>query len=990
MGNLEELKKGFETAYIDGNVVSSDAYKPRFVFNNIDKGEKVISSVEEELLHCDEFEISVAFITMGGITPLLQTLKELEQKHIPGKILTTNYLSFSEPKALKKLNELTNIEIKMFDSDAANNGFHTKGYIFKKEEIYRIIIGSSNLTKTALTSNFEWNTKIISTENGEVASAIKEEFNDLWNSKYALSFDKFYDNYNQKYEIIKKQKLLANDGNLISFVKYTLEPNFMQLQFVQNLKQLLEQNEERALLVSATGTGKTYASAFAMRELGFKRVLFLVHRNQLAIQAREAYKNVFDSSITMGIVGGGHAEYDADYIFATVETLSRDSHLFEYEKDAFDCIILDEAHHSPSGMYQKVMDYFTPRLFLGMTATPDRRDDGNSGKNVYEIYNHKIALEIRLQQALEEDLLCPFHYFGITDLSTIDDDIFTDKKLSLEDFNKLTSDERVKHIVEKAEYFGYSGSRVKGLIFCSRVEESKKISEKLNELGLRTIALNGDAREAERVEAFERLAMEECEATEKKQPLDYIVSVDILNEGVDIIEVNQVIMLRPTQSPIVFIQQLGRGLRKAYGKEYVVVLDFIGNYKNNFMIPIALSGDRTYNKDTIRKYVMEGSRMIPGASSVHFDEVARKKIFQAIDKMSTTRNMLKEKYYALKDKLGRIPTILDFYDHGEIDPMLFIEYSGSYDKFVRSNDKEYKTKFSEEQELILEFISNMVVNGKRPHELIMLKKLLTEPSFDKKKIKKALEEIGEKYKEEDYISACNVIAKNFINSSGDKAKYKSLEIINVNDAKMESAQRAIQFGDSLKNLAFNTEIRNLIEYGLKRFNDIYSDHDDNNFVLYQKYSRKDVCRILNWEKDVSSTVYGYRIKYNTCPIFVTYEKADDISATTRYLDAFERISDNPVVYSNKIFSWMTRNRVSLDSKESEAIIHSKENGLRIMLFLKKSDGEGTDFYYMGNVKPVDWKEETISDGKGKELPIMNFKFEMEHEVRTDIFDYFLA
>lgn len=990
MGNLEELKKGFVTAYIDGTVVSSDAYKPRFVFNNVDKGEKVISSVEEELLHCDEFEISVAFITMGGITPLLQTLKELEEKNIPGKILTTNYLSFSEPKALKKLNELKNIELKMFDSDAANNGFHTKGYIFKKEEIYRIIIGSSNLTKTALTSNYEWNTKIISTEQGEIASAIKQEFNDLWASKYALSFDDFFSNYNEKYEIIKKQRQVANEGNLISFVKYTLEPNSMQLQFVQNLRELLEQNEERALLVSATGTGKTYASAFAMRELGFKKVLFLVHRNQLAVQAREAYKNVFDSSISMGIVGGGHAEYDADFIFATVETLSRDSHLFEYEKDAFDCIILDEAHHSPSGMYQKIMDYFTPRLFLGMTATPDRRDDSENGKNVYEIYNHKIALEIRLQQALEEDLLCPFHYFGITDLSSIDDEIFKEQKLSLEDFNKLTSDERVKHIIEKANYFGYSGSRVKGLIFCSRVEESRRISEKLNEFGLRTIALNGDAKESERVEAFERLAMEECEATDKKQPLDYIISVDILNEGVDIVEVNQVIMLRPTQSPIVFIQQLGRGLRKAYEKEYVVVLDFIGNYKNNFMIPIALSGDRTYNKDTIRKYVMEGSRMIPGASSVHFDEVARKKIFQSIDKMSTTKNMLKEKYYALKDRLGYIPSILDFYNHGEIDPMLFIEYSGTYDKFVRNIDKEYKIFFTEDQELILEFISNMVVNGKRPHELIMLKELLIQDSFDKVNIKNALEEIGEQYKEEDYVSACNVISKNFINSPGDKAKYKYLDIVNINDAKTESAQRAKIFKESLNSKVFEAEIWNLIEYGLKRFNDIYMDHDENNFVLYQKYSRKDVCRILNWEKDVSSTVYGYMLKNETCPLFVTYEKSEDISVTVKYRDEFEKIAENPVVFSNKIFSWMSKNNRTIDSEEIQKIINSQKSGLRVLLFIKKSDGEGNDFYYMGKVKPISWSQETIKNEKGKDIPIVNFKFEMEHEVRTDIFDYFLA
>lgn len=203
MDKKDELRLGFETAYIDGNVASNVVYRPQFLSNNYKEGKKVLSSVEDELLACDQFQISVAFITLGGIEPLLQTLKELEKKNIPGEILTTNYLNFSEPKALAKLNVLKNIKLKMYDVEKASEGFHTKGYIFKKEEIYRIIIGSSNMTKSALTTNREWNTKIVSTEQGEVAKEIVHEFNDLWKSKYALNFDEFYNNYKEKYEIIK-------------------------------------------------------------------------------------------------------------------------------------------------------------------------------------------------------------------------------------------------------------------------------------------------------------------------------------------------------------------------------------------------------------------------------------------------------------------------------------------------------------------------------------------------------------------------------------------------------------------------------------------------------------------------------------------------------------------------------------------------------------------------------------------------------------------
>ena len=326
---LQEIRAGFETAYINGNVASNLAYQPDFVSNNPNEGKKVLSSIEDELLRCDKFQISVAFITMGGITPLLQTLKELEQKGIPGEILTTNYLDFSEPRALEKLHELKNITLKMYDVNASYNDFHTKGYIFKKEEVYRIILGSSNMTARALTSNVEWNTRIISTEEGEVAKEIVEEFTELWNSEYALKYDEFFEIYKERYNIIKHQREIAKREEIPSFEQYTLKTNSMQEVFIATLRKIMEAGENRALLISATGTGKTYASAFAMRELGFKRVLFLVHRAQLARQTKKSFEKVFGNQASFGLVGGGYYEYDKDYVFATVQTLNRDKHLFQ-------------------------------------------------------------------------------------------------------------------------------------------------------------------------------------------------------------------------------------------------------------------------------------------------------------------------------------------------------------------------------------------------------------------------------------------------------------------------------------------------------------------------------------------------------------------------------------------------------------------------------------------------------------------------------------
>ena len=458
---INELQNGLSAAYINGSVAANLAYKPAFVSNNPEEGKKVISSVEDELLRCDQFQISVAFITMGGVTPLLQTLKELEKKGVQGQILTTNYLNFSEPRALEKLNGLKNITLKMYDVEAAGNGFHTKGYIFKKEEIYRIIIGSSNMTSAALTVNKEWNTKLISTENGDVAEEIIKEFNNLWNSEYALPYNDFYEIYKERYNIIKHQREIAKSEEIPSLEKYRLKPNSMQERFIVNLRKILEQGEERALLISATGTGKTYASAFAMREMGFQRVLFLVHRNQIANQAIKSYRKVFGRSVSMGMMTGKYQEYDKDYIFATIQTLSKEETLQRYSRQRFDAIVIDEAHHSAANSYKKVLDYFQPKLWLGMTATPDKRDDNLEGRNIYEIFNHQIAYEIRLQDAMEEDLLCPFHYFGITDLDLIADGGKSSEE-RIENFRHLTSDERVENVMKQARYFGYSGERVKG------------------------------------------------------------------------------------------------------------------------------------------------------------------------------------------------------------------------------------------------------------------------------------------------------------------------------------------------------------------------------------------------------------------------------------------------------------------------------------------------------------------------------------------------
>ena len=308
------------------------------------------------------------------------------------------------------------------------------------------------------------------------------------------------------------------------------------------------------------------------------------------------------------------------------------------------------------------------------------------------------------------------------------------------------------------------------------------------------------------------------------------------------------------------------------------------------------------------------------------------------------------------------------------------QYSGTYHAFLQMADKDYQVQLTEKETATLEFVSQNVVSGKRIYELLMLRQLLRYGELHKEEIRDTIQnEFHSELSEEAYESAINVLGGGFMNTQSEKKKFADVEILKNDAGQMYS--RLHSYNQGTKQLAFNRQMNDLINLGISRYRDLYSENQDEmGLSLYQKYSRKDVCRILNWERDDSSTVYGYKIKNGTCPIFVTYEKKEDIASSTKYEDEF---------LTNNIFSWMTRSRVSIDSDEAQKLIHYKENGLKILLFVKKSDGEGSDFYYMGLAEPIYWEQTEISNDNGKKLPIMNFHLQLEHSVRDDIYDYFV-
>ncbi len=989
---IVELQSGLNTAFLNSAINSNLAYRSQFIYNDNKNGQKVFSAIEDELLRCDRFAISVAFITRGGITPLLQTLKELERRGVSGRILTTDYLSFSDPVALDTIAGLSNIELRMYQTERAGNGFHTKGYIFQKSEEYRFIIGSSNLTQDALTRNMEWNTKLVSTNQGEMANSVLAEFEKLWNAtEYTKPYAEFIEDYRRKYEekqlfnkMVAEQKQIAKREAVSSVEAYTLQPNSMQRAFIYNLLELRKKGVDKALLISATGTGKTYASAFAMRELGFGRVLFLVHRNQIAKQAKASFERVFGSRIRTGLVSGTMHDYEADFVFATVQTLSKQENLEKFPRDYFDACIYDEAHHTSAGSYKRVMDYFTPEFTLGMTATPDKRDDNIEGRNIYEIFDHNIAYEIRLQQAMDEDLLCPFHYFGITDLAMISDE-GTTKEEQLENFRYLTSDDRVKYVMEQAEYFGYSGDRVKGLIFCSRIDEARELSRKFNERGLRTVALSGADSEETRAEAIERLTMDV--QPEEDDYLDYIITVDIFSEGTDIVEVNQVIMLRPTQSPIIFIQQLGRGLRKASGKEYVVILDFIGNYKNNFMIPIALSGDRSYNKDNIRRYLMEGGRVIPGASTIHFDEISRKRIFAAVDNANFSDiKLIKENYTNLKNKLGRIPRLKDFDDYGEMDVLRIFDNNslGSYYKFLVKYEKEYQIRLAPEEEKVIEFVSKKLASGKRIQELRLLNRMLTyaHPVLLFAELQRELKaDYGKQMSQDQKENIVNIMTNEFP-AGASKNTYSDCIFIEKDDESEADYHVSISFQKMLANRDFYEILKELVAFGISRYErDFSNTYRGTDFVLYQKYTYEDVCRLLNWEtNEVPLNIGGYKYdkKTKTFPVFINYDKSEDISDTTKYEDHFT---------SSSSLIAISKSGRSIASEDVQNFLHAKERGIQVHLFVRKNkdDKISKEFYYLGYMQASGKAREFVMPNTDKTA--VEIEWLLDVPVREDLYEY---
>ncbi|MDE7051013.1 MAG: DUF3427 domain-containing protein, partial [Lactobacillus sp.] len=795
--------------------------------------------------------------------------------------------------------------------------------------------------------NCEWGLKVTSHENGQLVEEVNDQIKATLTHSHELT-ESWINEYEQVWQPIKK-----NAHFPLNKAKKIL-PNQMQEAALKNLSALVKENAKRALVVSATGTGKTYLGAFAVKEYKPKKFLYLVHREQIAKKALDSFYRVIGGNKNdYGLLTGGKHDFNKKYLFGTVQTVSHEQMLGQLDPKEFDYILIDEAHRVAAPTYQKILNHFAPKFLLGMTATPERMDK----QNIFEIFDYHLAYEIRLKDALNEQMLAPFHYVGVEDY-TVGDQVITETS-KLKD---LVAEKRVEYVLKQLDYYGYCGEQAKGLVFCSRQEEARELAELFSQAGHPSCALTNEDSQKRRAEVTQQLENGEIE---------YIFTVDLFNEGIDIPSLNQIVMLRNTQSSIVFIQQLGRGLRKFPDKDYVTVIDFLGNYKNNYLIPIALNGDKSRDKDqAVRESKLP---QVIDVSTINFTEIASQRILASLEKIKLdSMRELRKSYEELKEKIGKVPLLYDFYQYGTTAPTVFAKNHAlaNYGDFLKKMGE--NINLSNYQNAVLSFVTKELLFGKRPHELLLLEscldKDLTKTDFiDLLKSKDC-------YVNEDVLASVEkILSLEFFDvkqgKTTKKEQYGSYPLIEKIEGKYRLShplQQALT-----DNQQFKILFKDVLKTGLELSKEYNSQSQ---FTLYKQYDRKDVCRLLNWPKDVSAPMYGYRVGEKETPIFITYQKDSKKKRNARYQNTLE---------NGHSLRWYTRTPRHLESDEVQRLLQSKE--MKLHLFVKRSDASGKDFYYLGtaDIQKDSVKEEKIGL---KQKSAVGMNLVLNHPLRQSIYN----
>lgn len=904
------------------------------------------NNITELLDNCESFCFNVAFINFSGIQLLLDSFKKLEEKNIKGKILTSTYLNFTQIKALEKIKKFKNIELKIYDCEVTNIGFHSKSYIFEFKDNYKIVIGSSNITSSAFKSNIEWNVKTVAKKDDKFLLDVLNEFETLWKSSYQVD-EKFLKEYE---EFLKTQK-----KEFKSFSFNQKKTNFMQEKALEKLENLRKKDENKALIIAATGTGKTYLSAFDVKRFKAKTILFLVHRENILIKAKQSFEEILPQINSFGLYTGNKKEQNKNYLFSTIQTMS--SNFLEFSQDFFDYIIIDEAHHATSPSYKKILDYFKPKFLLGLTATSNRMD----GNSIYEVFDENIALDIRLNEALENNLIVPFHYYGISDIQSIDYENVDLTKIDL--LAKLLSvNKRVDFIIDKMNFYSNSGNKRKVLGFCVSKEHCNFMSEEFNKKGINSITLTSEDSISKREEYIQKLENE-------NDNLEVIFTVDIFNEGIDIPSINMVLFLRPTNSPIVFVQQLGRGLRKYKNKEFLTVLDFIGNHKKAYLIALALVGNKMIDKESIKLSIENNFADFKNAF-ISMDEISKNRILEQINKENFNQlKYLKEQYFEVKNILGKVPTLLDYLQFEDvINPLKFIDESKSYIEFLAKVEENKKLKelvLNENFIKAIRFIENELPI-KRVYEFIILKHLLNNDFCDENIAFKILNKYLDKVDKETIIHSFLYLRQDFLDSA---QKNRYLKLINYEN---KIARKTKEFEELLKNENYKKIFEDSLNFGIYNYEEEFGSNEFGKpfLKLYSKYNMLNIAKLCNFPKIHSSFRGSGFLKYeNDFFLFINLEK-EKFSKSANYHNAF---------LSKDVFTYQSKPSHSSDKGDGQRLCENKRFGVKLHIFVRKFvqvDKKTQDFIYLGVANTLKyWDNKPINLELKLEIPLRDKLFE---------------
>ena len=635
-----------ETQIEQTDVMTGDNNRNRYLYYQL----------KLSMLHAKKIDIIVSFLMESGVRLILNDLKTALDRGVQIRILTGNYLGITQPSALYLLkNELGNRVDMRFYNDK-HRSFHPKAYIFHYENYEDIYIGSSNISRSALTSGIEWNYRLNSQDNHKDFVLFYDTFQDLFENHSIIIDDNELKRYSKNWHKPAVSKDLARydavEDNSDTPVRKLFQPRGPPIEALYALADSRSEGATKGLVHAATGIGKTYLAAFDSAK--YQKVLFVAHREEILKQAAISFRNVRQSN-DYGFFYGKQKDKDKSVIFASVATLGRSEYLTEnyFAPDYFDYLIIDEFHHAVNDQYQRIINYFKPKFLLGLTATPERLD----GKDIYEICDYNVPYEISLKEAINKGVLVPFHYYGIYDTVDYSSIHLVRGHYDEKQLDKAYIGNKDRYDLIYKYYKKYPSKRALG--FCCSRKHANEMAKEFCARGIDAVAVysntNGEPSE-ERNIAIQKL---------KSQEIKVIFSVDMFNEGVDIPDLDMVMFLRPTESPVVFLQQLGRGLRISKGKTYLNVLDFIGNYEKAGRVPLLLTGGGDSNKNAPTDL---SSIEYPDDCIVDFD-MRLIDLFKKLDQKSlTAKERITHEFYRVKEKLdGKIPTRMQLFTYMDDD-----------------------------------------------------------------------------------------------------------------------------------------------------------------------------------------------------------------------------------------------------------------------------------------------------------------------------------